>query len=190
MRIGSHVSVTFLISARDHLYGRSLATDPDGTPFAANHAWSDNGCRQAFFLLEGHSSMNNLSHETSHRQHLADDSDHTAWLDDIARWREANRHALTLLTSLQARIVEHDEDLLGHEQVILAHAQQLKRHEAEIAEHERSGNAGESARHQEEHHGFIAKHITERERHGTLNQNQRQVQVVIQRLEKVLHTCH
>ncbi len=134
--------------------------------------------------------MNDLSHETAHRQHLVDHGDHTAWLDDIARWREANRHARALLTSLQSRIVEHDEDLLGHEQVILAHEQQLKRHEAEIADHERSGETGESARHREEHQGFIAKHATERERHGTLTQNQRQVEVVIQRLEKVLHTCH
>ena len=134
--------------------------------------------------------MDITSHERVHREHQADHREHAAWLDGVARWRKANQQALALLASLRLRIVEHDEDLVSHEQVIVAHGQQLARHEAEIAGHERSGETGESARHREEHQGFVTKHLAERERHALLARNQRQVQLVIRRLEKVLHVCH
>jgi len=130
-------------------------------------------------------------HEDEHHDHKRMESEHSAWLLDIAMWQKEHFEAEEKLLAIQDRIRQHGVALQEHAQTIHAHQQEEKQHEASMSAVEKdmsNKNAEEkNAANEDAHVTMEYVHENQGYLHNDIKKHHREAMVLIEKLYKLLN---
>lgn len=129
-------------------------------------------------------------HQDEHKQHKKWHSEHALWLDEVALWQKENKQAEEMLIAIQDAVRDRAVLLPQHEQAIRLHEEVDHKHEKTLAGTESDPSSEvkreENTPEDEDHVEMQELHKEQYDLHMRLKKEQREMMVLINRLNKLL----